>query len=86
MIYGPGYGTVRIMKKSADKVALGEAVLTSDEFVESFNKNMPKGYPLVSSEILQKFKECHANLFKTGGGWSLDQHRKRMIDWLPQNL
>ena len=63
-----------------------ETPMTSAEFLESYNKNMPEGYPLVSLTILERFKEAHASLFKGKGLWSLDQHRKRMIEWLPQNL
>jgi hypothetical protein len=74
------------MKKASPKVVPQEILLSAPEFLESYNKNMPKGYPNVSLEILQKFKTEHASLFKKSGLWSLDQHRKRMIDWLPQNI
>lgn len=72
--------------KKLPKVAPQEILLSAAEFLESYNKNMPKGYPHVSMEILQKFKNEHLSLFKNSGLWSLDQHRKRMIDWLPQNI
>lgn len=74
------------MKKISRKMMPGEAFLTNDEFLESYNKNMPQGYPHVSLAILQKFKDGHLPLFKANGLWSLDHHRKRMIDWLPQNI
>lgn len=74
------------MKKVPGQVMLNEVMLTMPEFLETYNKHMPKGYPHVSLEILQKFKDEHLSLFKNGGLWSLDQHRKRMIDWLPQNM
>ena len=35
---------------------------------------------------LQKFKDEHLSLFKGNSSWTLDQHRKRLIDWLPQNI
>jgi hypothetical protein len=73
------------MKKTPKAAGLNEIPLTEDEFLESFNKNMPESYPRASLSILKRFKEAHASLFKTGGTWSLDQHRKRLIDWLPQN-
>ncbi len=73
------------MKKVPGQVMLNEILLTMPEFLETYNKHMPKGYPHVSLEILQKFKDEHLSLFKGKGLWSLDQHRKRMIDWLPQN-
>ena len=74
------------MKKISRKVMPNETFLTNDEFLESYNENMPQGYPLVSLAILEKFKDGHLTLFKANGLWSLDQHRKRMIDWLPQNI
>ncbi len=74
------------MKKPVVKVYSYELPMSAKEFMESFNKNMPLGYPRASLAILEKFKQAHASLFKSNGSWSLDQHRKRMIEWLPQNL
>ncbi len=74
------------MKKLPKPLQLNEIMLTPAEFLESYNKNIPEGYPHVSMDILQKFKESHLSLFKSNDLWSLDQHRKRMIDWLPQNI
>ena len=75
-----------MIKTPTSKVMPYEILLTMTEFLESYNQNMPKDRPLVSLEILQKFKDEHLSLFKNKGLWSLDQHRKRMIDWLPQNI
>lgn len=74
------------MKKSPRPTPVSELPMTEAEFLESYNRNMPEGYPRVSSAILKRFKEAHGSLFKGKGEWSLDQHRKRMIEWLPQNL
>jgi hypothetical protein len=73
------------MKKVPKEPLANEIALTINEFLLSFNKNMPSNYPSVTTAQLLKFKAEHASLFKNGGEWSLDQHRKRMIDWLPQN-
>jgi len=32
---------------------------------------------------LREFKKEHAALFKRGDVWSLDQHRKIVMNWLP---
>lgn len=74
------------MKRASNRIVPDERPLTSAEFMESFNANMPEGYPHVTLAILEKFKAAHPNLFKTGNHWTLDLHRKRMIEWLPQNL
>lgn len=74
------------MKKPPRPTPASELPMSEAEFIASFNANMPEGYPRVSPAILTRFKEAHANLFKGKGEWNLDQHRKRMIEWLPQNL
>lgn len=55
------------------------------DFLESYNKNMPVSFPRASAKLLIKFKETHPTLFKKGDTWSLDQHRKKLMDWIPQN-
>ena len=74
------------MKKEREESKLNERLLTNQEFLLSYNQNMPLGYPLASLTLLQKFKDEHLSLFKANSLWSLDQHRKRLIDWLPQNI
>lgn len=74
------------MKRDPDYIPPHERMMTEEEFMESFNKNMPSGYPHVTKDILTKFKAIHPGLFKGNGSWSLDTHRKRMIEWLPQNV
>jgi len=74
------------MKKPSTRIVPNDTPLTDVEFLESYNKNMPEGYPHASLVLLEKFKEVHLSLFKTGDTWTLDQHRKRLIDWLPQNI
>lgn len=74
------------MKKPSSRIVPMDTPMTEGEFIDSFNKNMPEGYPKVTIDILKRFKEAHLSMFKGKGMWSLDQHRKRMIDWLPQNL
>ncbi len=72
--------------KNATKGIPQEVFLTVEEFLRNYNSNMPQGYPHVSIAILEKFKAEHSSLFKDNHLWSLDRHRKRMIDWLPQNI
>lgn len=55
------------------------------EFLESYNKNMPAGWPRATAVLLQKFRDAHEALFTHGDLWSLDQHRKKIMDWLPRN-
>jgi len=73
------------VKKYGKELKESQLQITLSDFLESFNKNMPKNFPRASSALLQKFKETHSLLFTHGDMWSLDQHRKKIIDWLPRN-
>lgn len=55
------------------------------DFLKSYNQNMPAAFPRASMAILEKFKEDNAGLFKHGDLWSLDQHRKKFMDWFWRN-
>ncbi|HEY4515615.1 MAG TPA: hypothetical protein VJH67_00270 [Candidatus Paceibacterota bacterium] len=74
------------MRNDPNEIKLNEIPLSLSEFLESFNKNMPATFPQVSEANLLKFKEEHKALFQKGGSWSLDQHRKKVMDWLPRNV
>jgi hypothetical protein len=73
------------MKKNSQEIKLNEIPLSLSEFLESFNHNMPSNFPQVSEEQLLKFKEEHEVLFRKVKTWSLDLHRKKVMDWLPRN-
>ena len=59
--------------------------ITLPDFLASYNKNMPLHFPRVTARLLQKFKDGHSALFKHGDLWSLEAHRKKIMDWLPLN-
>ena len=73
------------MKKYGEELRIGQRQTSLLDFLESYNKNMPKGFPLATALLLKKFKGAQPGLFKNGDLWSLDQHRKKLIDWLPRN-
>ena len=54
-------------------------------FLESYNLNLPKGFPRATVGMLQKFHGLYPVLFKHGDTWSIARHRKRLIDWLSSN-
>jgi hypothetical protein len=60
-----------------------ERIRTMDDFLASYNQNLPTAFPRASKELLQEFKKINADLFKTGNNWSLNLHRKKVMDWLP---
>jgi hypothetical protein len=53
------------------------------EFLAFYNAGLPPEYPKASLPLLRKFVSTHPELFKHGDAWSLDQHRKKVMDWLP---
>ena len=74
------------MKSNSQGPKLNEISLSLSEFLESFNQNMPDNFPQASKEVLLKFKREHEALFRKDGNWSLDQHRKKVMDWLPRHI
>ena len=74
------------MKKFQDAMRLNEMPISLSEFLGSYNKNMPEGFPRATVSLLKKFQEAHPVLFKHGDSWSLDQHRKKLMDWLPRHM
>ena len=53
------------------------------EFLTEYNESLPPDYPRASTSLLKKFIGFYPALFKEGNIWSLGQHRKRVMDWLP---
>jgi len=76
---------ISVMKKYGEELKIGQMQLALVDFLASYNKNMPPGFPLATVPLLKKFKDAQPGLFKNGDLWSLDQHRKKLIDWLPRN-
>jgi len=57
-----------------------ESTLLAD-FMESYNKSVPKNFPRASVKTLKQFQETYPSLFKNANVWSIDKHRKRFMDW-----
>ncbi|MDO8523491.1 MAG: hypothetical protein Q7S12_04425, partial [bacterium] len=64
---------------------LNQNVTTLAVFVESYNKSVPEGFPKASAKSLRKFQAAYPTLFKNGDDWSIDKHRKKLMDWLISN-
>ena len=63
-----------------------ERKLTLAQFLASYNEGLPLEYPRASAPLLKEFSASYPELFKEGAVWSLDQHRKRVMDWLPAHV
>ena len=60
-----------------------EKQITISQFLKSYNEGLPAEFPNASLPLLREFRKLHTKLFKKGGSWSLDQHRKGVMNWLP---
>lgn len=59
-----------------------EKRLSFSDFMRSYNEDLPLNFPRVSLALLKEFRKAHTALFKDANSWSLDQHRKKVMDWL----
>lgn len=63
-----------------------EALLSTKDFLLFYNSNLPDSFPHASLSLLEEFKKTYPNLFKKEEMWTLDQHRKKVMDWLTQQV
>jgi hypothetical protein len=72
------------MAKSRDLVLeKNQKMISSAEFLASYNASIPVAFPRASAADLEEFATVNGRLFSTPGEWSLEKHRKRFMDWLP---
>ncbi|NNM83783.1 hypothetical protein HKL94_01005 [Candidatus Parcubacteria bacterium] len=74
------------MRKYVEELSISEVRMPLADFLKSYNKSLPSGFPRSSTALLKKYKQLHPLFFKHGDLWSLDEHRKRILDWLPQQI
>lgn len=60
-----------------------EQLRTLADFLTLYNENLPVSFPRATSALLREFKDTHVEFFKATDQWSLNLHRKRVMDWLP---
>ena len=70
------------MRRRDDELKLNQIGTSLVTFMESYNKSLPSHFSRVSAKELEEFQSLHAILFKHGDEWSIDRHRKRLMDWL----
>ncbi|OGG43038.1 hypothetical protein A2841_02670 [Candidatus Kaiserbacteria bacterium RIFCSPHIGHO2_01_FULL_48_10] len=70
------------MRGNSEQIKINQTATTLVVFMESYNKSIPEGFPRASTAILKKFQIEHQMLFKHGDSWSVDRHRKKVMDWL----
>jgi hypothetical protein len=62
--------------------ARSEKKRTLDEFLALYNASLPPAFPAASTALLEEFRTSHKSLFPVGSRWTLDRHRKEVMDWL----
>ncbi|MFA6585423.1 MAG: hypothetical protein WCS97_03195 [Candidatus Paceibacterota bacterium] len=74
------------MKKYGEELKVSEVRMPLADFLKSYNKGLPESFPRSSTILLKQYKDLHPLFFKHGDLWSLDEHRKKVMDWIPQQL
>ena len=55
---------------------------TTAVFVQYYNQNVPETFPRASLRALERFQAVHPGLFRGNNEWTIDKHRKKLMDWL----
>ncbi|MBI4134659.1 MAG: hypothetical protein HY471_00925 [Candidatus Sungbacteria bacterium] len=70
------------MRRKDDELKLNQNTTSLLIFMESYNKSLPSGFSPVSAKELKEFQASRPSLFRNKDEWSIDKHRKRLMDWL----
>lgn len=73
------------MKRKDPQLELNKLRTTIDVFIKAYNQTLPQGFPVASASTLRKFQEAYPLLFKDKAEWSIEKHRKKLMDWLPMH-
>ena len=72
---------MKINYKKEQEINFAEMTLV--EFANYYNQNIPASFPRATKEALEEFKSTHATMFDASDLWTIDKHRRRLMDWLP---
>ncbi len=70
------------MKSKSNELEQNQAITSLVVFIENYNKSIPKDFPRATNKALKEFQITHSGLFKRADDWSIEKHRKRLMDWL----
>ena len=71
-----------MMRRRKDNSEITRIMTSAAVFLESYNNSIPSGFSKVSIKAMKEFQSVHPALFKHGNDWSIDRHRKRLMDWI----
>lgn len=63
--------------------AVNLAEMETENFIDYYNQNIPDSFPKATKEALAQFQVSHTALFADSKLWTIDKHRRRLMDWLP---
>jgi hypothetical protein len=63
-----------------------EMRVTLVDFLKMYNDGLPDSFPTATKPYLREFQKAYPGLFDEANDWSLEQHRKKVMDWLPQHI
>jgi len=64
-------------------VEFNENLVAIGVFLAYYNQHIPTAFPQATLRSLKAFKKAYPALFPESELWSIDKHRKRVMDWLP---
>lgn len=70
------------MRSRSNQFEQNQAFTSLAIFIENYNKSIPKDFPRATGKALKEFQITHSTLFKKPDDWSIEKHRKRLMDWL----
>lgn len=70
------------MKAKSNELKENQTITSLAVFIENYNKSIPEDFTRATSKVLEQFQITHPALFKNPDGWSIEKHRKRLMDWL----
>ncbi len=70
------------MKSKSNELEQNQAITSLVVFIENYNKSLPKDFPRATTKALKQFQITHSAFFKKNDDWSIEKHRKRLMDWL----
>ena len=76
----PLYDTT--MKRRDLVLEQNQSKTTIEVFMALYNKNIPENLPRVTIKTPREFQAQNPSLFKHGNAWSIERHRKKVMDWL----
>jgi len=73
------------MRGNSEQIKINQIETMLAVFIDSYNKSIPESFPRATPAILKRFQVEHPALFKHGDMWSVDRHRKKVMDWLSEH-